>query len=429
MSGSEHAGGSAPARGWHILLAAGVLYTAVILVVVAWRAESSTDFRDFWENAVHFRQTGEIAADLGVHNYLPFFTIFMLPWSFLPLRVAIVIFTLLSLGLFAITVMMAETLLGGGLGVAPRRAVLLALVLVAPYVHACAVLGNVGLLLLFLVLAAWFLTERGREWEAGAALGLATLIKLLPAALIIYFLLKRRWRVAGTATAVMLVLGLGLPLLTLGFKETIAQHQSFYTRALRGGAALETLTADHPAKALYSNNSVPIVLRRLLSPVNGGKGGASGELLVNIADVPRDLLVKVYFTLMVAFIGTSTVVVLHRRERWPPDTPDDAHRVRAEFGVWCCLMLLASPLVWTHYLPLVFWPLVLLADHVERWRRQTGRLPRVSAIVLAVWVIGALSLTWPAARAAGAQIGSVACLWLGLIVFIVRRPRHQARPI
>ena len=90
-------------RGWHVLLAAWGVYTAVILVVVANRAESSSDFRDFWENAVHFRQTGQIAADLGVHNYLPFFTIFMLPWSLLPLRAAIVLFTLLSLGLFAIT--------------------------------------------------------------------------------------------------------------------------------------------------------------------------------------------------------------------------------------------------------------------------------------------------------------------------------------
>ena len=185
-----------PPNGWYALLAAAVAYAAVISVIVAYRAESTSDFRDFWENAVHFRETGEIASDLGVHNYLPFFTIFMLPWGFLPLRVAIVVFSLLSLALFGVTVVLVEHLLHEGLGRKPRPALLIALGLMLPYVHSCAVLGNVGLLLLFLIVTAWFFVERGREWEAGAALGLATLIKLLPGLLIVYFLLKRRWRVA-----------------------------------------------------------------------------------------------------------------------------------------------------------------------------------------------------------------------------------------
>lgn len=428
MSTPANTGGTHPARGWQALLVAGALYTLAILVVVAWRAESSSDFRDFWENAVHFRQTGEIAADLGVHNYLPFFTMFMLPWSFLPLRVAIVLFTLLSLGLFAITVALVETLLRGELGARPRGAVLLALVLALPYVHSCAVLGNVGLLVLFLIVAAWFLAERGREWEAGVALGLATLIKLLPAVLIVYFLLKRRWRVAGVAAAVTIVLGLGLPLVALGFEETVAQHENFRKRALRGGSAIETLSSDQPTKAFYNNNAVPIVLRRLLSPLNGGKDDAGGELLVNFANLPRETIIKVYAVLMLAFVGTSIVVVLRRRERWPPEIPDDRGRVRLEFGVWCCLMLLVAPLVWTHYLPLVYWPLALLADRAEWSRRDTGRLSRVSAVVLAVWLIGAVLLAWPPVRAAGAQIGIVACLWLGLIVLLTTRRGHLAGP-
>jgi hypothetical protein len=403
-------------HGWQVLVAAGVVYAAVILVIVADRAESSSDFRDFWENAVHLRESGGISADLGVHNYLPFFTIFMLPWGLLPLRVAMVLFTLLSLGLFGVTVGLAENLLNDGWARGPRRPLLIGLALALPYVHSCAVLGNVGLLVLFLLVTTWFLVERGREWQAGVALGLAALIKLLPGLLIVFFLLKRRWRVAGTAAAVSIVLGLGLPLLTTGYEATLAQHRAFYERVLQKGSALQTITSDKPSKAMYSNNAMPIVLRRLLSPVDGAPGRTDSPLCVNFADLPRRAILGIYLALLAVLVGTSVAVTLPGSRRWPPQTLDQGRAVRAQFGAWCCLMLLASPLVWTHYLPLAYWPLAFLADRAERTRRACGKPCPISTAALMLWLIGALLLLWPAARAAGAQIASVAGLWLALVV-------------
>ena len=180
----------------------------------------------------------------------------------------------------------------------------------------------------------------------------------------------------GAAAAVIGVLGLGLPLLTLGLKETIMQHEDFYARALRGGSALTTLTAEKPAKALYNNNALPVVLRRLLSPVDGGKSDTGGPLLVNFADLPPGTIVGVYAALMLVFVGASVTVTLDHRVRWPPEDVRQIGRVRAEFGVWCCLMLLTSPLVWTHYLPLAFWPLTVLTDDVERTWHETKRVAR-----------------------------------------------------
>lgn len=409
-----------PPTGWYALLAVAVVYAAVISVVVACRAESTSDFRDFWQNAVHFRETGEIASDLGVHNYLPFFTIFMLPWGLLPLPVAIVVFSLLSLALFAVTVVLVEHLLHDGLPRKPRPALLLALGLVLPYVHSCAVLGNVGLLLLFLIVTAWFFVERGREWEAGAALGLATLIKLLPGLLIVYFLLKRRWRVAGAAAGVVLVFGFGLPVLALGYQKTVALHTAFYERAVRQGSAVETLTAEKPVKMLYNNNALPTVLRRLLSPVDAGTDGTGGRLCVNLADVPPRARLALYLALMAIFVASSTAATVRGPRHWPPESLDEGRALRNQFGVWCCLMLLASPLVWTHYLPLAYWPLALLGDRVERtWRAR--RICRISVVSLAIWLLGALLLAWPTARAAGAQIGAVAAVWLGLAWLTQRR--------
>lgn len=403
-----------PPREWRALLAAAVIYAVLIAIVVAWRAESTSDFRDFWENAVHFRQTGEISTALGVHNYLPFFTIFMLPWGLLPLHVAIVVFTLLSLGLFGVTVYLAESLLNDTLRRGPRLALLLSIVLVLPYVHSCAVLGNVGLLVLFLIVTAWYLLERGRDTAAGCALGLAILIKLLPGVLLVFLLLKRRWHAAGAAAAVIVVLGLGLPLLAVGGSRTVQLHREFYGGAVQGGSALATLTAGQPQKAMYSNNAVPIVLRRLLTPLDGGKE-ATGPLRVNVTDLPRPALVSLYLALMALFTGGCVAATFWGAQRWPPEDADGVRALRAQFGAWCCLMLLASPLVWTHYLPLAYWPLALLSDHVIRAWRVQHRAPRGAVVTLSVWLAAIALLAWPAARAAGAQIAAVVVLWIAMI--------------
>jgi len=427
-------------RGWLPLLAAGAVYAGAIGAAVAVktagvsrsdeysavREQTTSDFRDYWFTANHLRDTGQLTTQFGVHNYVPFFAVFMLPWSFLPLPVGAALFALLSLALFGVTVVLVQTLLNDGLGPRPRVGTLLALALALPYVHSCATLGNVGLLVLFLVVAAWFLVERGREWEAGLALGLAVLIKLLPGVLLVFLLLRRRFRVAGAAVAVVVVLGLGLPLLTLGPAEAVRQHWEFYKRAAGQHSAYQTITADQPLKAKFSNNALPIVLRRLLSPVNGGADDEASGLYVNVADVPRRTIFIVYAILVAVFALASVMATLRSAGRWPPAGLDELCALRAQFGVWCCLMLLLAPLVWTHYLPLAYWPLALLADRAERTRLATRRVCRASAATLVIWLVCAVLLAWPAARAAGAQLASVTALWAALVWITLRRGAAHA---
>lgn len=419
----QHAGH----RGWLPWIIAGAVYAVIICVIVAVRAESTSDFRDFWETARYFRQTGEISSELGVHNYLPFFTIFMTPWSLLPLRVAIVVFTLLSFGLLAWAVVLVEKLLSGKLGPRPRVATLATLGLMLAYVHSCGVLGQVGLVLLFLIVATWFLVERGREWSAGLALGLAALIKLLPAALIIFFLLKGRWRVAGTALGVVTLLGFGLPLAAIGYEQTVSQHRDFYDRAVKDHSAKATILMEKPQKAKYSNNSLPIVLRRLLSRVNGDPSDSDKDrtLFVNIVDLPRETIWWIYLALLAVLLAASVGVSLRARKAWPPSDPDAGFVLWAQFGLWCCLMLIASPLLWTHYLPLAYWPVALVADRAERVGREEQRCCQSCLIALLVWLVCVLLLAWPAARAAGAQLWSVVVLWVVLVVLLAR-PRASA---
>lgn len=406
------------ARGWLPLLIASVIYAGTVCVILAIRVESTSDFRDFWNNARAFLETGRIRDDLGVHNYLPFFTLFMGPFGLLPLRVAAIVFTLLSFLCLALTVVMTESLLRDGLGPKPRPALLAAVGLMLAYIHSCGVLGQVGLLLLFLVVTTWFLVERDREWIAGAALGLAALIKILPAALIVFFLLKRRWRVAGGAAATCLILGFGLPWAALGGDEILSQHREFRRRAILEHGPNATILCEAPLKAKFNNNALSMVLRRLLSPLNGDPSDREPErrLLVNVVDLPRPVIRRIYLAILAFVSVVSLAVALPHGRPWPPPTTGAAWSLRAQYGAWCCLMLLAAPLLWTHYLVLAYWPLALAADRASDSTSEVKSRRILITAVLLVWLLGVGLLAWPPARAAGAQLWSVAALWLAMVV-------------
>ncbi len=414
-------------NGWAGLLLIAALYAAGMSAYVAVRAERGTDFRDYWENASHFLQTGEISTTLGVHNYLPFFTIFMAPWGLLPLRAAIVLFTLLSVAALCATALIGDRLIGGG-GRRPRAATVAALLLALPYVHSCLTLGAVELLVLFLIVAGWFLIERGRDAAAGALIGVAALIKVLPGALVVLLLLRRRWLAAGCAAATMLALGWGLPLLRLGHAETLRQHREFVRGAVVEHSARTTILSEKPRKAKYTNNALPIVLRRVLTAINSDPSDAEPQrsLFVNIADLPREAVWYVYLaTALVILVGTLAATTLPGG-RGPPD----GAAMLATFGLWCAAMVLLSPLVWTRYLLLAYPALLVLADRLERARGggAVERDARAAWWSVVVWLLGIVLLAWPVARAFGAQLAALASVWVALLVILLRPERARPRP-
>jgi hypothetical protein len=160
-------------------------------------------------------------------------------------------------------------------------------------------LGQVHLLILGGIVLAWWLREHNQPFLAGMILAAITLIKLLPAVLIVYFLLRRDWHVlAGVAAATVLLVG----------------------AMLVGAGGLPTLSAMIPsltsAAGLYPwLNEAVIRLNPVLGPA---------------------LVVGAGLTF------TITIVLAHRRGRAEED---------ATLGyAWAVsTMLLVSPLVWLHY--------------------------------------------------------------------------------
>jgi hypothetical protein len=109
-------------------------------------------------------------------------------------------------------------------------------------------LGQVHLIVLCLLLLAWWLEERGRPLSAGAILVVCALIKLFPAVLVGYYVVRGRWRVAlgavlaGIPLTVLMVIAAG-PRVVLESLPYMAEHVRF----LSTSPINESLSAQLPA--------------------------------------------------------------------------------------------------------------------------------------------------------------------------------------
>ncbi|MFI5933234.1 glycosyltransferase 87 family protein [Actinoplanes sp. NPDC051494] len=136
-------------------------------------------------------------------TYPPFAALVMAPMAYLPVWAVI---TLASIATVLVTVLVTWWLVAPLIrrhGWQPWYALALAscFALIFEPVRETFGFGQVNMLLLALVAAdVLFGVSRGRRW-AGVGIGLATAIKLTPGVFILYLLVIRRWRAAGTAIA------------------------------------------------------------------------------------------------------------------------------------------------------------------------------------------------------------------------------------
>ena len=134
-------------------------------------------------------------------TYPPFAGLVMAPMAFLPFPLVVVLATA---GTVATTAALTWWLAGPVIrrrGWTPWFAFAVALCFAISFepVRETITFGQVNTLLLALVTADMlFGVARGRKW-AGIGIGLAVAIKLTPGVFILYLLVTRRWRAAGTA--------------------------------------------------------------------------------------------------------------------------------------------------------------------------------------------------------------------------------------
>lgn len=243
-----------------------------------------------------------------------------LPMTYVPYRLAVIVWRVLNLGCF----------LGGGLmllhltrrQVAPVTAQALTFLLaLAPPLLAALAMGQVTPLVVFTVVAGLYYGETGRPGLAGIWLALGTLIKVSPLIFLIWLLLRRQFR----AVAAWAVTLLGL-------------------------SALSALFTGLPVFQTYLGHVLPLLSRGTPSGTNLSAIGLVGRFLhpdlaataYILPQDPRISLFKLGFYAFLLLVSGLAFWLAWRRT--------GIVNSLLSYAVINMVALLASPITWGHHL-------------------------------------------------------------------------------
>lgn len=394
---------------WQALVLA-LLFTLATALGLAEIFSSDNDYDGLQAAAAELLQTGEFAATKAIRRYPPSFQVLMLPFGAMPIWLGGLLFTALSLAALVDLPRRLEQL--GG--VSPARQAL-AWWAVLPFTLDILRLAQNGIPLLWLVVVGLTLARRHAPVLGGALLAVAALAKLLPALfLALPWWLSRGAHAEGATSAECAgdiaradgtvapstpspgpraALGAALAL-ALVFGASLAVTSTDSWRAALDNwwtISRETQTpwafAATGASSRYNNQGMGIVLARTLGDM--GPPAVLADGAVNLAHWPWTLVWSLYGVLcaLVAAIVLRAALAARRLAGGAPDSETDGALGLAQrdlawggaLGIGACTILLASPLVWTHY---YLWALPALCALSHR-RRLVGTLALLSALGLA----------------------------------------------
>jgi len=413
------------------LLIVGAIYAAAMIAVAAYRARApytkgvgTSDYVPFYVTARHFIETGQITSDAGVRNYLPFFTVLMAPLAVLPCWLGAGIMTAMSIPALLLSVAMIGRALVPAHRPSPITTTVVPVLMILPFVHACLVLGQLSILIGLLCLLTWWLVGMERPWAAGVPLAVAVLVKPFLVTLVVFLALKRQWRAVLATLGWAGLLGGAMTLAAMGPESWLDAHRNYYQQVLRRQTPLAQFEVAELRAARYSNQSLSMVIRRLLSDVQAGTRRKPFQ--VNLASLPPRAMQAVYVAVMLAISVVTIAVGRHPAARTEPQ------RAHFEFAMFLVWGLFGSPIVWTHYYPLLLYPVVLLT--VQRIRDgQAGRPNRLGRVAWWFWIAAAASLvteavTLPYLRAVGVHLWATMLVWAAMAVCAHRVPTTHGDP-
>jgi hypothetical protein len=326
-------------------LAAVLLWVGVLAVNGA--IADSNDFQSFWRAGRDLWSEGAPSEESGVERYLPVFQALHVPLGWLPVGVAAGIWYALSVAALAALPREIERLSG-----VPPREQLPAFAVLFLLALDNLKLGQSAPVLIWLVSFGLARARRGGAVRGGFALGAAALFKVLPAALlgVPVILHRARGALAGFALAVALGFAATAGLAGVAVTLDATRRWASETREEQSSWGL----VEHERSLRFNNQGLGVVLARTF----GDLGERKAKGAVRLASWPFPVVWTLYgATLALLFAAGVRAALAARRLA-------DARAWLELYALSALGMLLAAPLVWTHYF---LWLLpALVAVRAER---------------------------------------------------------------
>jgi hypothetical protein len=291
-----------------------------------------------------------VKVTLEVNAHPPASVLIALPFAALSYSNATLVWNLLSLAALAISLWLIARALNFEFTAWSIFPVVALLLLCSPFREQISQ-GQLNLVLLLLITAAWVASRTRYDAMAGLMLGLATAVKLFPGFLFLYFVIQRRWKVVWSGIAAFL-----------------------------GVTALTVAVFGSDTFAAYVYDVLPKVKDFRSSWVNASIIGLFAKLFNPATDIERvvPLLRSPLTARLASAFACAGILALWAPIVWRAKNQREKDLA---YGLTICTMLLISPITWDHYFLLLLVPLAIL------WVRLPKSAGARSAFLLVVLLL------------------------------------------
>jgi len=219
------------------------------------------------------------------------------------------------------------------------------------------------IMILLLLLVMMRALRTGKDWVAGTALATAILLRIFPATMAGYLLVRREWR-ALAYTAIVTAVGGAMTLLATGFRTGL----SFF-------GVIGFVTGPE-----WMSSETNVALGAAISRLFGYMFGNNPTPIVDIS--------RSFFYAG----GLATVLAMSVAGSWVPQSRQPDRDWRAA-SLWVVATILVAPTAWMHYLVLLYIPLAMVLGSAERGSARSAetRMALVSYLGGSYIVIGFLT--------------------------------------
>lgn len=288
---------------------------------------------------------------VGAYLYPPFFAFLLTPLHTLDYKTAAIIFQTVSLALLAALLYLLHKRTEGS---TYEYAVAIAALLYFPFLDDNAANGNVGFLLLFLCGAGllWSFREGVISFLGGFLIGLATVIKIIPAFLSgVLFAGRRFFALAGFVAGILFAVL--VPAMTGGWQKNLDRHQQWYS------FLIDTYQKNLVVRPYANNQTVSAALSKLMIAGSDRKQEMFALPLVNLTAPQLPYFAMSVRLINLTLVGSLGLLLLMAAWRRPLDLKSDGAFFTAVLSLTLLTALVSSGVSWYHTYSLLLIPLAL----------------------------------------------------------------------
>jgi alpha-1,2-mannosyltransferase len=294
---------------------------------------------------------------------------------------------------------------------AQNAPIVIATLIVMPFVWSSYHLGQPSLVLLVLMLGAFLSLRHRHEILTGVLVALAVAIKAFPLLAILYLVYRRYWVASISLVIALVILFFLLPIPFRGWHQTLNDARDWQRGMLRYE---QSGIAQRPARGYsWKNQSIFGVTNRLLRRVSVDDE-PNPPAYANVADLDfRTINIAIIATALL--LGLSFVVAMPRQR-----APEGDAR---EFAALLILILIFTPLAFGYLFVWLMFPLALLIKRTKAAAESISLMCLLIALALLI----ATGITPRFAQIYGSLFFAALMLYLALAIDLRREQNLIAK--